>query len=433
MKKVSLFAMYTFQCCLFADLLMYGAGASRVLSFLALLDIPVPPPDDPSLIVPVSDSTDTPTASTDIPVSNANATTSASTTASSTPKQPSEGQTKKASFQKTLSSSARGDTTSSSVPDPACHVNNEQEESLQVADTETEEVNDSQTTDGGQNGDEDEQGEKDDEDGDGGDEDDDDEYVPSTRLKLRLKTRTPSPSKSKKPSLRGPKSARAKKAAKSVSEKKVKKLQVKVKKVAKKTSKAEEKETSKAREEDSSSKDFENTMDWSSTESEQGNSDASWHEQNEEDEDYNVPEETPTKRKRGRPKGATDKAKRAKKSSTPKEKKEGNNKKAKGEGEEEKEVPRCASCDKDFNSIKGYNVHMKRVHNQDMKGKETCDYVLFFFFFKPVFIHAHSWLCASRQQRLSCCSSWIYIYQCQKLDVMIINNSFEGVFFLFFF
>ncbi|KAK7495161.1 hypothetical protein BaRGS_00013571 [Batillaria attramentaria] len=37
------------------NLLMYGVGASRFLSFLALLDIPVPPPDDTSLIVPVTD------------------------------------------------------------------------------------------------------------------------------------------------------------------------------------------------------------------------------------------------------------------------------------------------------------------------------------------------------------------------------------------
>lgn len=36
------------------DLLLYGTGASNILGFLAVLDIPVPPPDDSCLIVPVT-------------------------------------------------------------------------------------------------------------------------------------------------------------------------------------------------------------------------------------------------------------------------------------------------------------------------------------------------------------------------------------------
>ena len=45
---------------LFLDLLIYGAESSQILNFIALLDIPVPPPQDTSLMVPGAETSDLP-------------------------------------------------------------------------------------------------------------------------------------------------------------------------------------------------------------------------------------------------------------------------------------------------------------------------------------------------------------------------------------
>lgn len=329
----------------FPDLLMYGAGASRILSFLALLDIPVPHPDDTSLIVPVTDDV----AMQNMPMSLPSST----TTTATSPAQSSLTQPEPPPFQKPQpSSSSIVDPGFSSVPQPLPpdDDDDDNEDALHIAENEDEEVNDNQNDD---NDDENE---------------DDEEYVPPSKIQTK-----PTSTPKRKSLLRGPKSARAKQAAKLAAQKRATKVRIKVK------IKKEKEETPKKAADDVEEKiaeidekEFVNPMEWSSSESDTESagakdSDASWHE--EEEEDAKEEEEVRPKRKRGRPRGSSDKAKRARKSGY-KTKKESvaKAKKVRAQGEA-KDIPKCTTCSKDFSSIKGYNVHMKRVHNQEMKGR----------------------------------------------------------------
>lgn len=322
---------------------MYGAGASRILSFLALLDIPVPHPDDTSLIVPVTEDAEMQSASPSVLPTT--------TTTATSPAQPNLTLPEQTPFQKPQpSSSFIPDPGFSSVPQPPPpEDDDDNEDALHIAENEDgEEVNDNQNDDN--------------------DDGDDEEYVPPSKVQSK-----PSQMSKRKSLLRGPKSARAKQAAKLAAQKRATKarIKVKIKKEKVETPKKAADEVAEV-EVESGGKEFANPMEWSSSESDTESagakdSDASWHE--EEEEDVKEEEEERPKRKRGRPKGSPDKAKRARKSGY-KTKKEPVAKVKKGRVQgEAKDVPKCTACSKDFSSIKGYNVHMKRVHNQEMKGR----------------------------------------------------------------
>ena len=331
------------------DLLMYGVGASRILNFLALLDIPVPPPDDTSLIVPVSE--DAEVDSTPLPLPP-------SSTASTTPAAPQRGVPvpETSSFQN--SSSGFGPESSfSSVPHPTSSRDDDgNDNTTPVTDSQMpKDVNlarDDVLNEVCDDSHYDEAGD------DYEVEEDDDLYVPPSKSKLRVKTMQAKASP-RKNVRKAPKTTRAKKTSKLIIQKRAEKFKIKEEN---ETPDEDENTGNKSREEE---KDFANPMDWSTTESEPArDSDASWHD--EEDDDGEDDEIRGTrKRKRGRPKGAQDKKKRNRKGSA-----HGKSEATAKRVKVSEDLPKCTTCPKEFNSIKGYNLHMKRVHNQEMKGRE---------------------------------------------------------------
>ncbi|XP_076438391.1 uncharacterized protein LOC143277453 [Babylonia areolata] len=386
------------------NVLLYGEGSSHVLGFLALLDIPVPPPDDVSLLVPASGGASMPHHAPSAPLSVA-ATTLATATFTSA-QSCTAASTASRSFQKSLLSSS---SLVPSVPETFSPVDNDGDDSdrvavqLQVSNHDTDDTSRAYHHNNGSLDNDVSEEENDVSGGGGDDDDDDDDYIPRAQLKVRLKPSPPpphpSPPKKAKAPSRGARNARAKPVTKkATAPRKVRKLTIKVKDVVAADSAAliiaegsrQEKEGGEEDPGQESSshnkKDFDNLAEWSSTESEQdsssvrrGGSDGA--QDNDKDSQQQFKEggsedSKPKPRKRGRPRGSTDRAKRARKgsagtarvppssssSSTPPRKGQ------EGVGGERGEAPRCTACGKDFNSVKGYNVHMKRVHNQDMKG-----------------------------------------------------------------
>ncbi|XP_076457626.1 uncharacterized protein LOC143291581 [Babylonia areolata] len=368
------------------NLVMYGSDASRILHFLALLDIPVPPPDDRSLTVPVKADTDAHSQSNSLPCEMPPTSTSPATSLSID----SEVSKSWSLLTTSLSSCAYGSSSvfnsvpcmhpfkqncdSARVSSDNCYNNNngcDNSDSVSPVghtgfhkrmndgllndiskmDNEKRENSIKRET-GNRTVQENIEGRREEEDS-----------VPP----MKIKSRSRDSHKVKKSSSKMTRKTHAREPLKLVVQRIAPRTRAKLKKAS-----AVETVEEQRREElaENNEIDFSNTMEWSSTESEpeaetsqDRDSDASW--QGAEKREQEKP-----KRGRGRPKGSTDKVKRVRRQgpcmNNPVSKQ---GKQAEG-GMEANSLPKCVTCDKHFNSSKGYNLHMKRVHSQDGHNQE---------------------------------------------------------------
>ncbi|KAL8617755.1 hypothetical protein ACOMHN_054751 [Nucella lapillus] len=363
------------------NLLMYGS--SPILSFLALLDVPVPASNDASVALPsdLASLSHVPPALPSIPT--------VYTPPSSTPPTKAASSSSFSSSQKALP--LPSDLVVSSVPETLASVSGgDNSTAVQVScnddgecvrDIDHREYDDHLQDNNVFSEEEDVEGFNEDVVYD----EDDEEYIPPpTKVKSRLKPK-PTPSSSKKKAApRKSRKARVKKSPekkkppvkrspvkKTKPQGKVKTLKINLKSVSteRAVKETEDQEEGEEKGRENSRTNSDNPMEWSCEESERESaadklSGDSQTEEEQSAKDGDEEEEARPRRKRGRPKGSTDRAKRLRKSA-------GRvvvvDRDCEPSGEEAA-VPICTACGREFNSIKGYNVHMKRVHNQDMKG-----------------------------------------------------------------
>ncbi|KAL8582644.1 hypothetical protein ACOMHN_028709 [Nucella lapillus] len=363
------------------NLLMYGSDTSCILSFLALLDIPLPDPHDPALTLPVKDgmadslqsrshrlpsdarpSYTTPAASFSADVSGTSCSLSAS-----------------------LSSSACGpDSSVNSVPlalpshqywerenggdrEDSGNVCDKSDGGSSVADEDVKRINDA-VFDNSKTDDDlrehtqayamssrsllenEEKG------------DEKDDYVPP--LKIRTKAHNPHTMRnsSAKRSRKTP--AATRQLLKVVFEKAPRTNSAQAGNVSLPADSAEEQESENEAEDNEV--DYSNTMEWSSTESEpeveasqDGDGDASGHGEEEKE------QPAKPKRGRGRPRGSANKVERPGKRGTGTKNTSLTQEESRTEDMEASSAHRCTICGKGFNSARGYNLHVTRMHSQE--------------------------------------------------------------------